>query len=153
MYSMLWWSLFSRSMKTLTALTFSQRMWKGWAWHDETPREDVHFPASSKAAQVTDLRTVHAVTLEESNYFNSFYYVTSMCPVRWPMYEVCMRLVSRDALIVFRLSLGRWRRTDSNIGGVRSEEGAEGYSLTFTSALVNFSVTSTCEDSAEITGN
>lgn len=64
-----------------------------------------------------------------------------------------MRLVSRDALIVFRPPLGRWRRTDSNIGGVKSEGGAEGYSLTFTSAFVNFSVTSTCEDSAEITGN
>ena len=121
---MLWWSLFSRSMKTLTALTFSQRVWKGWAWHDATPREEVHFPSSSnKAAQVTDMRTVHAVMLEESNYFNSFYYVISMCPVRWPMYEVCMLLVSRDAWIVFRPSLGLWRRIVSNIGGVRSAWG------------------------------
>ena len=69
------------------------------------------------------------------------------------MYEVCILLVSRDALIVFRPSSGRWRRTDSEISGVRSEGGAEGYSLTFTSAFVNFSVTSTGEDSAEITGN
>ena len=90
---MLWWSLFSRSMKTLTALTFSQRVWKGWAWHDETPREEVHFPSSSKAAQVTDMRTVHAVMLEESNYFNSFYcHQHVSCPLTdvWSMYAPCL---------------------------------------------------------------
>ena len=71
------------------------------------------------------------------------------------MRYVCVlsQAVSGYALIVFRPSFGRWRRTDSNIGGVKSEGGAEGYSLTFTSAFVNFSVTSTREDSAEITGN
>ena len=93
MHSMLWWSLFSRSMKMLTALIFSHRVWKGWAWHDETPREEVHFPSSSKAAQVTDMRTVHAVMLEESNYCNSFYcHQHVSCPLTdvWSMYAPCL---------------------------------------------------------------
>ena len=66
------------------------------AGHDMTkhPGKKYIFLSQALKLKLPTLQPVHAGMLKESNYFDSFYYVNSMCPVRWPIYEACMRLNS-----------------------------------------------------------
>ena len=82
-------------MKTLTANFFPPRVkGLGMTWRNTQESSKYIFLSQALKLKLPTWQPVHAVMLKESNYFDSFYYVNSMCPVRWPMYEACMRLNS-----------------------------------------------------------
>ena len=95
MHSMLWsWSLFARSMKKLTANFFLPRVkGLGMTWRNTQERSTfscLKLPSSSYRHD-----NLYTPWCSKSRVILIvFYYVTSICPVRWPMYEACMRLNS-----------------------------------------------------------
>ena len=126
MHSMLWsWSLFARSMKKLTANFFPPRVkGLGMTWRNTQERSTFSCLKLSSSSYRHD--NLYTPGCSKSRIILIVFIMSTACVLSVDRYmkHVCaLILVSCDALIVFRSSLGGWRRTESNIGGVRSAWG------------------------------